>query len=49
MSFKDFSATHNTPAKTKPKNDLKTAPLVDQPPAPPSKPQKEDKLTGTKP
>jgi hypothetical protein len=48
MSFKEFSSTHNTQAKTKTKNDLKTGPLVDQPPAPPSKTPKE-KITGTKP
>jgi hypothetical protein len=37
MSFKKFSTTHNAPIKDKPAGDGKTAPLVDHPPAPPSK------------
>jgi len=48
MSFKDFSTTHNAPAKTKPKKNDLNAPIVDRPPAPLSKTQKE-KFTGTKP
>lgn len=34
MSFKNFSTTHNLPAKDKPVIDSKAAPMVDQPPAP---------------
>ena len=37
MSFKEFSATHNDPAKLKPANNVKPAPLFDQPPTPSSK------------
>jgi hypothetical protein len=37
MSFKEFSTTHNDPAKPKPAKNVKPAPLFDQPPAPSSK------------
>ena len=46
MSFKKFSATHNAPVKDKPAGDGKSAPLVDQPPAPPSKAAAESKPAG---
>jgi hypothetical protein len=46
MSFKKFSTTHNAPVKAKPAGDGKGAPLVDQPPAPPSKSPAEPKSTG---
>lgn len=38
MSFKNFSTTHNAPSKDKPAGNVKAAPLVDQPPAPPKAP-----------
>jgi hypothetical protein len=46
MSFKKFSTTHNAPVKGKPASDGKSAPLVDQPPAPPSKSPTEAKPNG---
>jgi len=47
MSFKQFSTTHNDPAKPKAVNDLKPAPVFDHPPVAPTK-APEKKSTGQK-
>lgn len=47
MSFKQFSTTHNDPAKPKAVSDLKPAPVFDHPPVAPTK-TPEKKSTGQK-